>query len=294
MRVRFYLGSPLCFPAGKTIEPLILDSIMGYVWALEHGLSKTPAEDITKNLVFPTLPIEHTGRCYAASAMFLPKEKNIKPILKLECLVKGTNWIDGMVHQGCAKMRYDVSGTWTRGVQEKYWILAVPYVDFYARPTHKDEFIRFLKIVKEIGYLGAKRNVGYGKILQVSIAEDAPDWAYSKDGQPTRPLPVTLFDHLAGATTGMANYFSPYWFAANRTMCYLPPVNQYMPGLSLPSDSMVASLQDKRLDFERIAAASRAKKERETDEKLAAKEKKKRSTSHAKRKSSSPTRRGIA
>lgn len=247
VKVRIFLAAPLCFSGIKPIEPIMLDSLLGYIWARDHGLCKTSAECAPENLVFPDLPIERIGKCYKSSAMFLPPETPMKE----ECFVKGTNWAAGMAKMGNKDMTYKIDTMWARGAQEKYWLLAAPYLDWYCETTEPDSLIQYLKEISKLGFLGSKRGAGFGKIQKIELGKDAPDYTVCKDGEPTRPLPIAAFSGLPlkDPSVGMSTYYAPYWYSQNADLCFLPNKAQYTPQVELPSSEMLFALQQKKEQY---------------------------------------------
>lgn len=65
------MASPIFSSAAKAKEPIMLDSILGYIWMREHGHIKNTSEVREENLIFPELPIKRTNKCYHASALIV-------------------------------------------------------------------------------------------------------------------------------------------------------------------------------------------------------------------------------
>lgn len=258
-RIRFHLASPLAFPSNHTLSPLMFDSLLGYAWALEQGLYKTPAEITEKNLVFPELPLEKlTDRCYAASAMFIPEEATFAP----DVVVRSTNWDKSMVQQGQGKMPYVINTGWTKGAQETLWLCATPYVDFYFR-GQLEKVKKYVDIIKSIGFLGSKRSIGFGRIKSITVRPESEDWAVWRNGYPTRPLPVKEFQAqitVTDLTIGPSTYYPPYWFVRNAELCYLPPVEQYMPQDSFLIQKVGQRFNEMKKQYDEQQARREAKK----------------------------------
>lgn len=259
-RIRFYLSTPLAMPSNKPAAPLMLDGLLGYAWALDNGLFKTPAEELPGNLVFPDLPLEKIGeRCYAASAMIIPPEASMEPTM----LVRHADWAAAMAKRGQGDLAYNVGSGWMKGAQEVLWLLVTPYIDFYCRGD-LERIKPLVRIIQDIGHIGPKRHSGYGRVHGVAVSTKCEDWAVWREGQPTRPLPVAGFqDKLpAGAAPAVdwSTYYPPYWFMGNATWCYVPPVFQYRP--AAPVENVLAAagkhLEDARRKFEQRAEQAAA------------------------------------
>lgn len=225
LRYRFKLGTPLASTVNRPLTPLMFDGILGYAWAVQNGLTKTPAEEIKKNLIFPELPIAKIAdRCYAASAGFIPAEAKIEPTI----FVRHADWKTAVGKHGIGKIAYQVSVGWTQAVQEMYWLTVTPHVDFYVN-GNPDEINNLLNVIWDIRYLGSKRGSGYGLITDITIDENVPDLSTWNNGQPTRPIPVSLVGEKPGLTKEWATYYAPYWHMGNAAWCYMPSPKQYIP-----------------------------------------------------------------
>lgn len=232
-RVRFYLGSPIYVNAQKAKKPIMLDSLLGFIWAQEQGLRKTSAENIAENLVFPILPIKCIDKCYMASAMFLPNDLCVttrdSAIVRHEMGYKKTKGIMNSFSSGG-------NSSYSPAIV-KFWALATPYVDFYADVTDIPEFTRLVHKIKSIG---PGRGVGFGRILRIEITE-CPNVNLdhiTPDGTPTRPLPVDLFKETVkkDAVIGVSTFFPPYWFKKNEVLCYMPEPDQFTPAVMVSKD----------------------------------------------------------
>ena len=232
-RVRFYLSSPLCFSASNLLSPIGFDGLLGAAWAKEKGFFKTPSEDNPENILFPDLPLNIVSpKCYAASSMFAPETATMHP----EVFVRTANWQYFFAKQGSKikNTKYKIDTTWLRAGQEKYWLMVTPYIDFYFECSDWDKLRQYLKIIKDVGFIGAKRAVGYGMINKIKLFIESEDYSILKDGLPTRPLPVKEFNGKVSKSSpiGISSYYAPYWLAYNKVLCYLPPNNQYLPHIT--------------------------------------------------------------
>ena len=223
MQVRFYLGTPIYMKTTQGKRPSMLDGILGLIWMQEHGHTKTPAEINQSNLIHSELPIRQRGNCYLASGMFLPKQT----YSKADAITKRGDFVTKI---GKTLPEFLPSGNCMLPGLIRYTALATPYVDFYADVTDVDEFVRLLRKVHSIG---PKSSIGYGRVIETecSIIEGFELEYRTKDGLPTRPLPVALFKGEISdkAPVGYSTYDAPYWFKKNEVLCYLPTPNQYSP-----------------------------------------------------------------
>lgn len=249
-RVRFYLSSPLYFTVQNLLYPLLFDGLLSAAWAKEKGLLKTPAEDDPDNILFPELPLKKISqKCYAASAMFVPAEATMYP----EILIRNADYKYFFARQGTKikSTKYIIDTTWCRSAQEKYWLMATPYIDFYFRCTNWDKLYKYLKILKTIGFIGSKRAAGFGMINKITISKDSEDYSILRNGLPTRPLPLANFSDKIpknlSVPTGMSNYYAPYWLSCNMVMCYLPQNSQYLPQMKQSNFDMIKNILKENL-----------------------------------------------
>lgn len=247
IKVRFHLGSPLYYNTAKKKQPLLLDSVLSYIWAAENGYKKTSAENIAKNLVFIELPIKRVGKCYMASGMCLPKSRKTKNKVAASRSVFAKRSTQQVNLGKCVKS-FPINGTSPsyKPVLMKSWLIHVPYIDFYADVTDREEFERLCNQVKNYG-LGAKTSIGFGRVVKVSFKDYEGDMEYvTPEGIPTRPLPVADFAGKVNpsSTIGMSTYYAPYWFIRNQAACYQPPAMQYMVAPEIDEDTLYYMKED--------------------------------------------------
>ena len=223
--VRFYLQTPLAFHGHSAIAPLMLDGILGYAWAVEKGLTKTPAESLSpKTVTLPELPLDKISKdCYAASAGFISEDAT----LQATKIVKAADWKTGKSGLFPETNLTARSSGWKKAYMEDYWLLATPHIDFYFRGDI-EKVASLLRIIKAGKFLGSKRGSGYGEIKKIEI-DTSEDFSTEKDGYPTRNIPIDLFSNLHGLKPEMKGYRPPYWMTHLHTMCYVPQVSQWLP-----------------------------------------------------------------
>ena len=232
-RTRFYLNTPFCYGADKPFRPPTLDSLLGYIWCKEHGYEKTTSEEFAKNIVFPELPIKKTGKCYHASAMFLPQEPEDKKYVSVAHVIRPRKT---MAQETMARVspqqKIDEGREQFRACLIPYWEITTPYVDFYADVTGMTEFKRLVNEFAKLGNLGKKYGIGRGQIREAEVSVVSYDYSIMKDGYATRPLPVTEFPDAKGPKE-YTTYYPPYWFInrklPNKAMCWMPRQEQYQP-----------------------------------------------------------------
>jgi len=235
-RVRIYLTTALAFWSQKKMQPLMLDSILGYWKLREMGYKKNPSEQCPENIVFPELPIEKEGtpgkEFYKASAMFVPKEAK----WSLTAVPRRCDSRESFVHQAhCEFNTRDEQVSVFRGMFETFLLLNTSYIDFYYTPidsTDIDEMKHLLAMLKKSAYLGGKRSAGYGMIQSIELHLKSEDWSVWKDGNPTRPIPVEYAGEL-DLPMDHCSFRPPYWYNKNKEMCYIPPLEQWYPSIDL-------------------------------------------------------------
>lgn len=79
-------------------------------------------------------------------------------------------------------------------------------------------------LVGWVGYLGHRRAVGLGKVLQweVQPCEAWPGFPVVRGGQPLRPLPPDWAGLDDGVEMAMGNVLPPYWRRAEEELCAVP------------------------------------------------------------------------
>lgn len=250
-RYRFQLGTPLATSANQTYRPLLFDGILGYAWAVQQGLFKNPGEERIERLQFPDLPVAQiVDRCYAASAAFLPGEAYLEPSM----LIRHADWKNAVNRHRIGNIVYQVSSGWTQAVQEIYWLTVTPHLDFYVR-GEMGAINNLLNIIWDIRHLGSKRGSGYGLITDIRIDEAAEDFAVWREGEPTRPIPVTAAGEREDLIREWTTYYPPYWQGANAAWCYVPPVRQYLPQTALESgDTVTEYCRNVLTDYQAMTA----------------------------------------
>ncbi len=208
----------------------------------ERGVPKNTSEIFRGNIIEPELPIEKVRGCLAASAMFAGKAscgRDSLPRVMSGSVMRALN--------GVKPERKEIltrSGPFVASVTHVNLLLA-PEVTFYCRATDTEEFARLTRAACDGGHIGAKHNVGYGKITGVKIEGAGADWSMERDGVPTRPLPVDRFRGMVNddAPVAFVTYKCPYWLMEEAVDCYVPPASQYMPG-SLDFDKIEDGLSE--------------------------------------------------
>lgn len=230
-KTRFYLNTPMYYPADKPFRSPVLDSLLGYVWCKEHGYEKTTSEEFVKNLVFPELPIKKAGKCYHSSSMFLPISKEDRRFVSCEYRVYPRKV---MAQETMArvdpKQKLDEGREQFRAALVPYWTIMTPYVTFFADVTDITEFKQLVEQFAKYGNLGKKYGIGAGQIRKAEVSVVSYDYSVMKDGYATRPLPVKLFPDAKGPKE-YTTYYAPYWCTKrsypNKAICWMPKLEQY-------------------------------------------------------------------
>lgn len=245
--IRIDLITPILFPTNRPWEGIKLDGLLGWLWAKDQGLNKTPAENDPANLRFPELPLlEISHQVYGASTMFLPTSDELgidpsRPNLvssSPELIIKSGNWTKPMREQirlGMKDFKPNLSSGPYRAAMVSYWSLSTPYIYFYFATQDYDSLKGyFYRIPKECFGIGAKTRSGYGRIKDVSYSVVAQDDCFycELDGLPTRPIPVSAPEFkgkFPDSCIGYSSFRNPYFSPETKANCYLPPVYQYLP-----------------------------------------------------------------
>lgn len=223
-RVRFYFFTPAAFWGQQGPRPLMFDAILAYAKMRLENWGKT--QDERFKLIDFDLPLDKEGvpgkEIWRASAMFVP-DGYFAPYY----VVRSGDWRQDMTWLTGGALRYECGQCWQRLYQEPYWLLVAPYIDFYFS-GELDGVMELLEVIYTLGHLGSKRHSGLGKITRIEVDTHAPDWSVWKDEKPTRPIPVEM---APGKNLPMEveAFAPPYWHPARKTMCYVPPVEQWYP-----------------------------------------------------------------
>ena len=86
------------------------------------------------------------------------------------------------------------------------------------------EVRKYLKIFKTTG-LGTRRNVGYGRVVSLTVTAIAKDLSlYDEQGNPARFLPVAYWPEPPWIRMHELPERPPYWSKNNLVMGYVPPM----------------------------------------------------------------------
>ncbi len=264
--VKINLSTPILFPSNRPWEGIKLDGLLGWIWAKDHGLTKTPAENNPENIQFPQLPLaELSPQLYAASTMFLPDEtdfwssqadENLPNRISCspEIVVKTSRWTGYMkrpFQKDAKAFTPNISSGAYRAGMETYWALSTPYIYFYFATDDLDTLVKkyIERIPTDCFGIGAKTRSGYGKIVSVEYNElEEEDCFYYKtpNGFPTRPIPVDSPFHgkFPDNCIGYSSWRMPYFSASTKALCYLPCVSQYLPQVLNPESPVLAECLD--------------------------------------------------
>ncbi len=256
-KTKVYLSSPILYPTTRPWRGVTLDGLLGWIWARDKGILKTPAERRKENTIFPELPLAQIEpKLYAASTMFLPEAGREEARL-----IGSTSEIINKMGNGDISMRKQVrkgmgdfkfngqSGAYRAGLV-RYWALTTPFVEFYFAAEDWEAATSFIKRIKTGCFgIGAKARCGYGAISKVEWEEVAETASHhiSKNGAPTRPIPVnsSFKGKFPDSTIGYCTWFPPYSVPWSREECYEPSPSQYLPRLPIKSFAFENALKAK-------------------------------------------------
>lgn len=88
------------------------------------------------------------------------------------------------------------------------------------------------QLLRLVHALGRGRQGGLGAVQGWRVRPAASDWSWTKDGQPTRPLPVSsraaaVAEFGPRAEVARIGYRAPYWHPAVSRLCAVPPLPGY-------------------------------------------------------------------
>lgn len=220
LKVTFHMAAPIFMNAVKAKDPIMLDSILGFFWMQEHGYHKNSSELREENLIFPKLPIKRTGKCYHASAMiFAPETSSMQDrFTKRETCA--TNY---------RHIMNSFSGSTDKAMLPAfidYNAVVTPTLTCYADVTDIQEFKRLTDKILSHG-IGAKTSIGFGRVSKIEYEPYPKNEMYEIviNGKPSRALPMESFCDIIdeeNTAIGYTNYYTPYWYAAHKHLCFLP------------------------------------------------------------------------
>ena len=79
-----------------------------------------------------------------------------------------------------------------------------------------------LQLLQEIEFIGKKRTAGFGQVRGWRLAESALDGITDADGQPLRPVPLTMWNGDQSAIRADAAWRPAYWMPQHRAICAVP------------------------------------------------------------------------
>ena len=84
-----------------------------------------------------------------------------------------------------------------------------------------------LDLLKDCAGIGKKRSIGYGQILKWEVQNCGEDWHLWRDGQLTRPVPLSCLpsSYTGGFTILNWGWRPPAWLHSNRVRCAMPTCN---------------------------------------------------------------------
>ena len=272
--LKIKLSTPILYPTTHPWYGITLDGLLGWIWAKDRGLNKTPAENQPHLIQFPELPIlQLEPKLYAASTMFLPAKNDLGANLigcTNEIINKMANWDKPMIAQIRRGMKSFIPNKASgdlRASLERYWALMTPHVSFHFATEDYEALQAYLKRIKtECFGIGAKTRAGYGAIADTEWHEVSKDnsYCYQKEGMPTRPIPADgkFKGKFPKSTIDVVAWHPPYFSPFDRKECYQPPASQYLPELPTANTQLDDLLQSAATEQRKIAESIQKKKEK--------------------------------
>ena len=207
LQIDIKLSTPLCMGYAW----INLDGIIAYLCAREQ-LGQDFYLLPTKNPVKLNLdvPLKKTGKIYHGSVVLMDVDKiSIMRIYKRfdEQNIGHLNTKRKKIPIGCGFF--------------KSCIINLPYipaseVTFYACGDED----RITELFKGLTGLGKSANIGFGKIIDISIKKIKTDYSLVKDGVSMRPIPISMLRKYESTFYTACTF--PYWDKRNVVKCATP------------------------------------------------------------------------
>lgn len=208
---RFTIEADLLSPV--IINMLTLDGLLGAVLFDE-------LQDVDK--AHAAIPLRCTDGLYhasAAQAVGLIESGKHALIAGLRAthdldlsLIKQTK--DGQPHRRMGLTRRSDFGN----VMNGYQTLVAESLQWHAEGDAE----QVLALLQDIEFIGKKRTAGFGQVRGWRLAESELDGIADAQGQPLRPVPLTMWQGDPDAIRADAAWRPAYWVPQHRALCAVP------------------------------------------------------------------------
>lgn len=208
---RFTIEADLLSPA--IISTLTLDGLLGAVLFDE-------LQDVDK--AHAAIPLRCTDGLYHASVaqtVGLIEQGRHALIAGLRAthdldpnLIKKTK--NGQSHQQIDLKRRRCFGN----VMNGYQTLVAQSLQWHAEGDAE----QVLALLEDIEFIGKKRTAGFGQVRGWRLAESELDGIADAQGQPLRPVPLTMWQGSPDAIRADAAWRPAYWVPQHRALCAVP------------------------------------------------------------------------
>lgn len=179
------------------------------------------------------LPLAKTGRkrqFYRASAIWVDRPAAVT-VFRWH---RGLDWADAAYGyaapspRGAKPFANDPSpgvGPFRRW-RQALLLVATPRVRFWF----DGDRLAVENLLAGLTHLGARRAVGFGRIADIIVRPCQEDYTVvGPDGAAARPVPVEEAPAGMRGPLAWTAYTPPYWDPQRRSLCYLPPVERWLP-----------------------------------------------------------------
>lgn len=230
LEIKLHIATPVASAAVKKSFPLHLDALLISVLAnKQKTIYPLDTKEIFDDPFSPekkALPLAVAGEkkpIYCASAAFLEKKSNdiytyIRKPPEIEV------W--GMTSHKEFRQKGEDSGK-KKAVLETLTVYQPQTLVFECRGNK----LELHDILKEVKFIGYKRNVGFGQVYDIEINETNNSYAglVTYYRQPARALPTCDWEKQNGWTMLRMAYKAPYWEPKNIDLCWCPEFTKTYP-----------------------------------------------------------------
>lgn len=208
---KFTIRATLVTPA--IISTLTLDGLLGAILFEE-------LQDIDKS--HAAIPIRcRDGLYHASVAQFIAPIESGKHgfiaglrathDLDLDLIKQGK---DGGPHRHIGLTRRSDFGNVLNG----YKTIVAKGIEWHAEGDAEE----VLELLQDVEFIGKKRTAGFGQVRGWELVESELDGVAGKDGQPLRPVPLTMWNGDKNAIRADAAWKPAYWLPQHRAICAVP------------------------------------------------------------------------
>lgn len=121
---------------------------------------------------------------------------------------------DGGPHRSIGLTRRSDFGN----VMNNYKTIAAKSIEWHAEGDAE----AVLDLLHEVEFIGKKRTAGFGQVREWELIESELDGITDTNGQPLRPVPLTMWSGASDVIRADAAWKPAYWLPQHRAICAVP------------------------------------------------------------------------